>query len=79
MNSAKIAITIDVKLLKAVDSLVAKGRFPNRSKAIQEAVREKVFRLGHHRLLKQLSFLDKREEQELADEVFKDEPVWPEY
>src|SRR5881398_1748707 len=50
MGAAKVAITIEEELLKRVDQLVEQRRFPNRSRAIQEAVREKLDRLDRGRL-----------------------------
>ena len=44
MAASKIAITIEDKLLKRLDNLVSSQVFPNRSKAIQEAVEEKLMR-----------------------------------
>lgn len=41
MNRAKIAITLDKSTLKTLDQLVAQHFFPNRSRAIREAVQEK--------------------------------------
>ena len=38
MAATKVAITIDSKLLAELDQLVAQQVFPNRSKAIQEAL-----------------------------------------
>ena len=44
MSSVKVAITIDSGTLERVDGLVAKKVFPNRSRAIQSAVAEKLAR-----------------------------------
>jgi metal-responsive CopG/Arc/MetJ family transcriptional regulator len=76
----KIAITIDEKLLKRLDRLVAEQRFPNRSRAIQEAVEEKLTRLDRNRLAREAAKLDRKAEQELADEgLAADLEEWPEY
>jgi len=45
MATAKIAITIDQNRLNRLDLLVKSRIFPNRSRAIQEAVTEKIERL----------------------------------
>jgi metal-responsive CopG/Arc/MetJ family transcriptional regulator len=45
METAKVAITLEKKTLGRLDSLVRKRVFPNRSRAIQEAVEEKLARL----------------------------------
>ena len=44
MASSKIAITLESKLLDEVDALVKKRMFPNRSRAIQQAIKEKLSR-----------------------------------
>jgi len=80
MGSNKVAITIDEELLKQLDRLVAERRFPNRSQAIQEAVREKLAHLDRTRLAREAAKLDRRLEQKLADEGIKGEAEeWPEY
>ncbi len=40
MSRSKIAITLEFSLLAEVDALVKKRIFPNRSRAIQEAVKK---------------------------------------
>ncbi|MDP2776438.1 MAG: ribbon-helix-helix domain-containing protein [Anaerolineales bacterium] len=79
MTVHKIAITIDERLLKQIDRLVLERRFPNRSRAIQEAVREKIERVEGNRLERELSKLDRVFEQQLADEGLGDKQEWPEY
>lgn len=79
MTVQKIAITIDEKLLKRVDRLVDENRFPSRSRAIQEAVREKLERMESNRLARELAKLDPIFEQKLADEELGDSLEWPEY
>lgn len=68
MPVAKIAITLDESLLKRVDRLVTERQFPNRSQAIQLAVREKLERLDHTRLARECAKLNSREESQLAEE-----------
>lgn len=79
MTVQKIGITIDEQLLKQIDRLVSEHRFPNRSRAIQEAVREKIERVEGNRLARELSKLDRVFEQQLADEGLGDIQEWPEY
>ena len=80
MAAHKIAITIDDNLLKRLDNLVRSDIFPNRSKAIQEAVREKLTRMEKSRLAQECSKLDPKFEQALAEEGFTLElDEWPEY
>ncbi|MFH1992562.1 MAG: ribbon-helix-helix domain-containing protein [Pseudomonadota bacterium] len=80
MAASKIAITIDDNLLKQLDILVKSKYFPNRSKAIQEAVSEKLIRLEKSRLAQECAKLDPDFEQSLAEEGFSVEmEQWPEY
>jgi len=80
MAASKIAITIDDKILKQIDILVKSKFFPNRSKAIQEAVSEKLLRLGKSRLAQECAKLNPEFEQFLAEEGFSAEmEEWPEY
>ncbi|MFQ6117869.1 MAG: CopG family ribbon-helix-helix protein [Candidatus Bipolaricaulia bacterium] len=80
MAKERVAIMIDRELLRKLDRLVAEKRFPSRSRAIQEAVEEKLARLEHSRLARESAKLDKRFEQKLADEGLAGETMeWPEY
>jgi metal-responsive CopG/Arc/MetJ family transcriptional regulator len=80
MAASKIAITIDNKILKRLDLLVNSNSFPNRSKAIQEAVEEKLRRIEKSRLARECAKLDPIFEQTLAEEGFSSElEQWPEY
>jgi metal-responsive CopG/Arc/MetJ family transcriptional regulator len=80
MAASKIAITLDDRMLKQIDILVKSKYFPNRSKAIQEAVAEKLVRLEKSRLAKECAKLDPDFEQSLAEEGFAAEmEEWPEY
>ncbi|MGD9723917.1 MAG: ribbon-helix-helix domain-containing protein [Pirellulales bacterium] len=78
MASAKVAITLDERLLRAVDRWVKQGRYPNRSQAIQAALREKMERWQRSRLAEELAKLNPKEERTLANEQLAGE-VWPEY
>jgi metal-responsive CopG/Arc/MetJ family transcriptional regulator len=80
MAASKIAITIDDNLLKRLDIHVKSKFFPNRSKAIQVAVSEKLMRLEKSRLAKECAKLNVDFEQSLAEEGMPSEPEeWPEY
>jgi Arc/MetJ-type ribon-helix-helix transcriptional regulator len=80
MSTTKVAITINNELLKRLDQLVAEQRFPSRSRAIQEAVREQLNRLEHSRLAVECAKLDPEFEQNMAEEGFGEELTeWPEY
>lgn len=80
MSTAKIAITIEEKTLTQLDRLVNENVFPNRSKAIQSAVDEKLERLNRKRLERECAKLDPQFEKNLAEEGFGGELAqWPEY
>lgn len=80
MAVTKIAITLDENLLKRLDGLVKSRNYPNRSRAIQEAVQEKLTRMDRTRLAREAARLDPQYEQSVAEEGMaweKDE--WPAY
>ena len=80
MATTKVAVTIDSELLAQVDQLVAQQVFPNRSKAIQEALRDKLTRLRRSRLARESAKLDIQIEQSLAEEGMDQElDTWPAY
>ena len=80
MATAKIAITLEEEILKRLDLLVKSHTFPNRSKAIQEAIKEKLHKIEHNRLEIECSKLNPEYEQALADEGLSSEiEEWPEY
>jgi len=80
MTASKIAITIDDNTLKQLDSMVKSKLFPSRSRAIQEAIAEKLTRLEKRRLAQECSKLDPKFEQSLADEGLSSElEEWPPY
>lgn len=80
MATAKIAITLDEKLLERVDHLVRTRRFPSRSRAIQIAVRDALDRLDRTRLARECAKLDPAVEKQFADEgLAPDLDEWPEY
>ena len=80
MPTTKVAITISEQLLGRLDRLVADRVFPNRSQAIQEAVREKLRRMDRGRLARECAKLDPSAEQSMADEDIGGElREWPEF
>lgn len=80
MSTAKVAITIDETLLNKLDRLVKMKVFPNRSRAIQEAIQDKLARLDRNRLARECAKLDPKFEQTLAEEgMSKELAEWPEY
>ncbi len=80
MATSKIAVTIDTDTLIQLDLLVKSQVFPNRSRAIQEAVSDKINSLARHRLARECAKLDINFEQELSEENFPlEKEEWPEY
>jgi metal-responsive CopG/Arc/MetJ family transcriptional regulator len=80
MGMSKIAITLDEAMLKRLDRLVRGRMFPNRSRAIQQAVEEKLERLDQSRLARECAKLNVDEEKALAEEGMALElDQWPEY
>lgn len=79
-NTAKIAISIDRKILDRIDRLVEKKMFTNRSRAIQTAIEEKISKLDKSRLAIESAKLNKADEQLLSEEGLQaDLTEWPEY
>jgi len=80
ITAPKITITLDNKMLERLDMLVKSNFSPNRSKAIQEAVAEKLTRLEKSRIAQECAKLDPDFEQSLAEEGMSSEiEGWPEY
>lgn len=73
MASAKIAITMDESTLHRLDRLVKDRVFPNRSKAIQNAVEEKLKKLERNRLAGECAKLDAAAEKAMAEEGMGEE------
>jgi Arc/MetJ-type ribon-helix-helix transcriptional regulator len=80
MPKSKIAISIDKHVVGRIDSLVSQQAYPNRSQAIEEAVREKLTRLDRSRLSREVAKLDPAFERSMAEEgLSQDRIEWPEY
>ena len=80
MSQTQVAITIEEGVLARVDALVKRRVFSNRSRAIQEAVQEKLERLERTRLAEECAKLDPAFERSMADEGLSEElSAWPEY
>lgn len=80
MSSVKVAITLDSGTLARVDGLVASKVYPNRSRAIQSAVAEKLARMERSRLASECAKLDPKFEKALAEEGLGQEiDTWPAY
>ncbi len=80
MAASKIAITIEKSVLTRLDRLVKEKKYPNRSRAIQEALEEKITKIEHNRLKAECEKLNPDEEKAFAEEGFNIEvEQWPEY
>jgi len=80
MAKMKIAITLEDTAVKQLDHLVGEGLFPNRSRAIQQALAEKLLRLKKTRLARECAKLNAAEEQAWAEiGMAQDAREWPEY
>lgn len=80
MSVSKIAITIEKATLTRLDQLVQERKYPNRSRAIQEALDEKIVKMERNRLRDECAKLDPVEEMSFAEEGFGSEKEsWPEY
>ena len=80
MGRSKVAISLDETTLHRLDHLVKMAVFPNRSRAIQIAVDEKLERIERSRLAKECAQLDPVFEKALAEEGLSEElSEWPEY
>lgn len=80
MSAAKIAISLDENILKEIDGLVKKNIYPNRSRVIQDAVKDKIGKILKSRLARECSKLNSEEEISFAEEGMDLEAgEWPEY
>ncbi len=80
MATSKIAVTIDKNTLFQLDLLVKSRIFPSRSRAIQEAVSEKLAHITKNRLARECAKLDIDFEQNMSEEGLETElNEWPEY
>lgn len=80
MGTAKIAITIEKSTLSRLDKLVEEKKYPNRSRAIQEIIEDKIQRLESRRLEEECEKLDPAEEKSFAEEgIALEANEWPKY
>lgn len=80
MATSKVAVTLEKETLAEIDRLIAQHVFPNRSKAIQAALDEKLSRLRRRRLAHESAKLNPAEEQALAEEgLALEQDLWPAY
>ncbi len=80
MSVAKIAISLDRSLVEEIDRMVRSGEVPSRSRAIQDAVQERLRRVSRDRLARECAKLDPAQEVHLAEEGMAFETdQWPQY
>ena len=80
MSRTKIAITVQEDLLEEIDLLVSRKVFPNRSRAIEMAIDEKLERHRRNRLAEECANLEPSDEKAMAEEGLSAElAAWPEY
>ena len=80
MKFSKVAVSIEKQTLDELDELVRNRVFPSRSRAIQEAVQEKLARMKRTRLAEECAKLDPKDEQAQAEQGISEElRQWPAY
>ena len=80
MPKEKVAVTIEKNILTKLDRMVAEGKYPSRSSAVEDAVKEQIEKVEKSRLAREAAKLDPAYEQALADEGLSgDLSEWPEY
>ena len=80
MARLKVAVSLDEDTLRRLDHLVDREVFPNRSRAIQSAIEEKLERIERSRLARECTKLDPAFEKALAEEgLSEDLAQWPVY
>ena len=79
MATATVAVRLDETLIEELDRLVQTHIYPDRDRAIQDAVSEKLCRLRKHSLAEECTKLVPAEEQALAEEGLRGGASWPEY
>ena len=80
MSVAKLAISLDLNMLKRLDKLVASHVFPSRSRVIQDALEEKLAKIDKSRIALECGKLDPKKEQDFAEEGMGSEACeWEKY
>lgn len=64
----RIVLTLDSKLLKRVDHLIAQRRFRHRREAIESSLVEMLARTARTRLAEECAKLDRSEERRMTDQ-----------
>lgn len=80
MPKTKVTVSLDRALVREIDALVARGRFPNRTSAIEAAVAAELARARRSRLSTASRLLSIVEERAMADAGLGADAVdWPWY
>lgn len=79
MRTAKVAISLDRRMLTQVDRLVRRGVFPSRSRLVQDSLENTLRRIDGVRLAHECAKLDRRLERALAEEGMEPVAEWPPY
>jgi hypothetical protein len=80
MAKTNLTISIDSDLIESLDRLVAARLFPDRNRAVEEAIRDQLDRLALARLARSSDAVDPRPEPDLALEgLTVDAGEWSEY
>ena len=80
MPTEKIAITMEKSIVEQLDRWVREKKYPNRSRAIQEAVKDRLARWRKTRLIEEVAKLNPQEEKILAEQSLSAEnEKWAEY
>ena len=80
MGKSTITITMDDAVLETLDNLVKNSVYPDRSLAIQEAVKDKFKMIDDAIFERELAKLDPDFERQLSEEgLAQDLLEWPEY
>ena len=68
MATAKVAVTLEEETLERLDKLIEKRVLVNRSKAIQQALKEKLDRMERDQLGRECAKLDSVYEKALSEQ-----------
>ncbi len=80
MGTARIAVSLNNELLKALDDFVVSESLPSRSHVIQKAIFQLLENKSGSRLARECAKLDKTEEMKIAEEGMGYElDSWTEY
>lgn len=79
MATATVTVRLDETVIEELDRLVQTQVYPDRDRAIQDAVSEQLRRLRRHSLAEECAKLIPAEEQALSEEGLRGGASWPQY